>query len=253
MSAVTPFRKISRRQSSVRSPKTDTDRLVTGHAYLVKRIAYHLLARLPQWIEVDDLIQAGMVGLLQAAQAFDDDKNASFTTYAGIRIRGAILDEVRRGNWTPRSVHRAAREIAAASQKVENCTGGKATAVAVAETLGMSVDRYHKLTHDAATCRLVSYDSFTSEDGDDPLNVPDPHEPGPEAGLEEADLQATVAAAIGALPARLQLVLSLYYDDELTLREIGEVLSVTESRVCQLHREALARLRAEVERQVHPA
>jgi RNA polymerase sigma factor for flagellar operon FliA len=228
-------------------PVGELGELVASHRDLVVRIAYHLVSRLPASIEVGDLIQAGMVGLLQAAQSFRSDRNASFSTYAGIRIRGAILDEVRRGNWTPRSVNRATRQIAEAARRVETATGMAATPAEVAASMGISVERYFKLADDAVACRLVSFESASPEDDDQFTGFSEPHEPGPEAQLEQASRQEAVAAAIEDLPERMRLVLALYYDEELTLREIGEVLSVTESRVCQLHREALKRLQAVLE------
>jgi len=237
------------RQDPASKPHRDVDleALVADHRDLVVRIAYRLVSRLPASVEVGDLIQAGMVGLLQAAQSFRSDRNASFSTYAGIRIRGAILDEVRRGNWTPRSVNRATRQIAEAARRVETATGMAATPAGLAATMGVTVERYFKLADDAVACRLVSFDATSRDDEDHVAGLAEPHEPGPEAQLVEASRQEAVAAAIDRLPERLRLVLALYYDEELTLREIGEVLSVTESRVCQLHREALKRLQAALE------
>ncbi len=225
----------------------DLEALVADHRDLVVRIAYRLVSRLPASVEVGDLIQAGMVGLLQAAQSFRSDRNASFSTYAGIRIRGAILDEVRRGNWTPRSVNRATRQIAEAARRVETTTGMAATPADLAASMGVTMERYFKLADDVAACRLVSFEATFGADEDPAAGLSEPHELGPEAQFEEARRQEAVAAAIDRLPERLRLVLALYYDEELTLREIGEVLSVTESRVCQLHREALKRLQAALE------
>ena len=228
-------------------PVGELDELVASHRDLVVRIAYHLVSRLPATVEVGDLIQAGMIGLLQAASSFRSDRNASFSTYAGIRIRGAILDELRRGNWTPRSVNRATRQIAEAARRVETTTGMAATPAEVAASMGITVERYFKLADDAVACRLVSFESGSLDDEDRATGFSEPYEPGPETQLEQASRQEAVVAAIEGLPERMRLVLALYYDEELTLREIGEVLGVTESRVCQLHREALKRLQAVLE------
>ena len=223
------------------------DELVLRHADLVKRIAYHLVSRMPPNVEVDDLIQAGMIGLLDAARHYTASKGANFETYAGIRIRGAMLDEVRKSDWTPRSVHRTVREMSEVVRRIENETGREARATDVAAALGISVEDYHKAIADAASCRLFSFDQMGSSDDDGPVAHARDHNPGPQDDLEEDDFRKALAAAIEGLPEREKLVLSLYYDDELNLREIGAVLDVSESRVCQIHGQALVRLRARME------
>ncbi len=134
--------------------------LVLKHADLVKRIAYHLVSRMPPNVEVDDLIQAGMIGLLDAAKHYSANKGANFETYAGIRIRGAMLDEVRKSDWTPRSVHRNMREMADVVRKIENEKGHDASPSDIAGALGVSIEEYHKLVQDAASCRLFSFDQM---------------------------------------------------------------------------------------------
>jgi RNA polymerase sigma factor FliA len=223
------------------------DELVLRHADLVKRIAYHLVSRMPPNVEVDDLIQAGMIGLLDAARHYTASKGANFETYAGIRIRGAMLDEVRKSDWTPRSVHRTVREMSEVVRRIENQTGHEARAADVAEALGISVEEYHRALADAASCRLFSFDQMGSSDDDGPVAHTRADSPGPQDDLEEEDFRKALAAAIAGLPEREKLVLSLYYDDELNLREIGAVLDVSESRVCQIHGQALVRLRARME------
>jgi RNA polymerase sigma factor for flagellar operon FliA len=219
--------------------------LVLKHADLVKRIAYHLVSRMPPHVEVDDLIQSGMIGLLGAAKNYSADKGANFETYAGIRIRGAMLDEVRKSDWTPRSVHRNMREMADAVRRIENEIGHDASATDIARELGVSIEEYHKLVQDAATCRLFSFDQLgSSDDESSPANHARDERPGPFDHIKEAGFSAALAAAIGHLPERERLILSLYYDEEMNLREIGEVLEVSESRVCQIHGQALVRLRA---------
>jgi RNA polymerase sigma factor for flagellar operon FliA len=210
----------------------------------VKRIAFHLVSRMPPSVEVDDLIQAGMIGLLDAARQYTAQKGASFETYAGIRIRGAMLDEVRRADWTPRSVHRGVREMAEAVRRVENETGTEAKPADVARVLGVSLDEYHRLARDATACRLFSFEQMNPDDEDNPVDVVPDRGPGPADELELDGFRDALAAAIDGLPERERMVLSLYYDQELNLREIGEVLEVTESRVCQIHGQALVRLRA---------
>jgi RNA polymerase sigma factor for flagellar operon FliA len=221
------------------------DALVQEYAPLVKRIANHLRARLPEGIEVDDLVQVGLIALLDAARQYSPAKGASFETYAGIRVRGAMLDEVRATDWTPRSVYRRQRELTAAIQAVENRTGQAADARGVAAELGIPLEEYHQLVGQATACRMFSLDA-ADEDGEPVVGqLPDP-EAGPAAALESEELRQEVAAAIRSLPEREALVMSLYYDEELNLKEIGAILGVTESRVCQLHGQALARLRARV-------
>jgi RNA polymerase sigma factor for flagellar operon FliA len=214
----------------------DSDALVTRHAELVKRIAYHLAGRLPPSVEVADLIQAGMLGLLEAAENFTANRGASFETYAGIRIRGAMIDALRKLDWAPRSVHRKARAVAAAVRDIERETGREARDGEIAQRLGISLEEYHAIVQDAASCRLASLDDVmaaAAADAADPFR-------------ETADdgFRAALVRAIESLPEREKLVMSLYYGDELNLKEIGAVLKVTESRVCQLHGQALVRLRA---------
>jgi RNA polymerase sigma factor for flagellar operon FliA len=225
------------------SPAADSTRLVMQHADLVKRIAYHLAGRLPPQVEVDDLVQSGMIGLLEAAQHFTAGRGASFETYAGIRIRGAMLDALRKLDWAPRSVHRKARAAAAAIREVEARTGREANDADVATQMGVSLEHYHEIIQDALGCQLLRLND--SEDGEDstldrlPDNGPDPQG----QTLEDARRQAVIDA-INRLPERERLVLSLYYEQELNLKEIGAVLKVTESRACQLHGQALVRLKS---------
>ena len=242
--------------SQKRSPKPVVDgdvpvgevpqhELVIKHADLVKRIAYHLVSRMPPNVEVDDLIQSGMIGLLDAAKHYSPTKGANFETYAGIRIRGAMLDEVRKSDWTPRSVHRNMREMAEVVRKIENVKGQDASPVDIAEGLGVSIEDYHKLVQDAASCRLFSFDQMgSSEDESSPADHARDERPGPFDHIQDAGFRDALAAAIGTLPEREKLVLSLYYDEDMNLREIGEVLDVSESRVCQIHGQALIRLRS---------
>jgi len=219
--------------------------LVLKHADLVKRIAYHLVSRMPPNVEVDDLIQAGMIGLLDAAKHYSATKGANFETYAGIRIRGSMLDEVRKSDWTPRSVHRNMRQMAEVVRKIENTKGHDASPTDVAEGLGVSIEEYHKLVQDAASCRLFSFDQMgTNDDESSPADHAKDESPGPFDHIEHAGFREAMAAAINQLPEREKLVLSLYYDEEMNLREIGETLEVSESRVCQIHGQALVRLRA---------
>ncbi|MGB1239013.1 MAG: RNA polymerase sigma factor FliA [Pseudomonadales bacterium] len=220
--------------------------LIEKYAPLVKRIAHHLLARLPANIIVDDLIQSGMIGLLEAAKKYDASKGASFETYAGIRIRGAIIDEVRRGDWTPRSVHRNGRRITEAIQTVEGRTGRDASDTAIAAEMDISVAEYHKLLKDNVESRLFSVEELAGNDaGEGPSEqFADETEVGPQKHTEKGAFVASLASAIETLPERERLVLALYYDEELNLKEIGQILEVSESRVSQIHSQAAHRLRS---------
>lgn len=220
----------------------DESALVRRHADLVKRIAHHLAARLPSSVEVDDLIQAGVIGLLEAARHYSGTHGASFETYAGIRIRGAMLDELRQTDWAPRSVHRREREVAEAMREIEQAKGREARDHEIAERLRIGLAEYHAIVQDAARCQVLSLD-HGGEDGDETLDAPDDGA-GPLQRLQHDEFQRELAVAIGELPERERLVLSMYYERELNLREIGEVLKVSESRVCQIHGQALLRLRA---------
>jgi RNA polymerase sigma factor for flagellar operon FliA len=217
--------------------------LVLEHAALVKRIAYHLIARLPPTVDVEDLIQAGMIGLLEAAGNFSTTGGANFSTFAGIRIRGAMLDEVRKLDWTPRSVHRRMREMSRAIAQIEHREGRDARDHEIAAALGLSGEDYHALLQDAASARLSSLDDL-NEEQHAVVDRENAIEDEPLANLQDEGFRDQLAREIARLPEREQLVMSLYYDDELNLREIGEVLGVTESRVCQIHGQALARLRS---------
>lgn len=224
--------------------------LVEEHASLVKRIAHHLMARLPDSVQLDDLIQAGMVGLLEAARNFDHSKGASFTTFAGIRIRGAMLDEVRRGDWIPRSVHRNARRVSEAIRQLEIEHGCQPNDTQVAQALEMTLDEYHSLLQDSKGARLFSLDELLEESGQDVV-VHDVNDAQRDAAspirlVEQGKLHRNLVEAIKTLPEREQLVLSLYYDEELNLKEIGAVLGVSESRVSQIHSQAAARLRTKL-------
>ncbi|TCV94169.1 RNA polymerase sigma-28 (SigD/FliA/WhiG) subunit [Luteibacter rhizovicinus] len=219
------------------------DQLVRIHAPLVRRIAYHLMGRLPASVDVGDLIQAGMIGLLEAARNYSPTRAASFETYAGIRIRGAMLDELRKTDWTPRSVHRKLREVAEVTRQIENETGGDAEDAEVMKRLGIDALEYNQILADAASARLLSLSAPEGDEGA-AIDVADPDAQGPEGLFEEAGMREALVAAIDGLPEREKLVMSLYYEEELNLKEVGAVLGVSESRVCQIHGQALIRLRA---------
>lgn len=207
------------------------DRWVVEHATLVNKIGRHLIARLPAHIQLDDLIQAGMIGLLEAAQKYDPHKGASFETFAGIRIRGAMLDEVRRHEWVPRTLWKQKRVLSSAEERIEQKTGRMPENSALATELQMDLTLLHQLKNELMRsklehCRIEGIS-----------NMPTPLE-----DVQKMAFQQELTAAIAGLPEREGLVLSLYYDEELNLKEIGQVLGVSESRVCQIHSQAMIHL-----------
>jgi RNA polymerase sigma factor for flagellar operon FliA len=219
----------------------ESDQIVR-HASLVKRIAYHLINRLPPSVQIDDLIQAGMVGLLEAASNFNADMGASFETFAGIRIRGSMIDEIRRSDWTPRSVHRKYRSVAEVIRKIENETGEDARDADVALALGISLTEYHQILIDSSSSRIYSIETLEENSQDSIL--PGSGDKTPEETFKHDEYQRQLAQNIQKLPQKERLIMSLYYDDELNFREIGEILEVTESRICQLHGQALIRIKS---------
>ncbi len=223
----------------------DQNALIERHALLVKRIGLHLMTRLPSSVQLDDLLQAGMIGLLDAARNYDGSKGASFETYAGIRIRGAMIDEIRRGDWVPRSVHRNTRRISEAIDVVEQQHGRDAKDAEVAVQLGVSLDEYHSMLNEAACGRVVGIEDLGVSD-DVLSGEPEDDEDNNKAfsSLAKERFQQALAEGISHLPEREALVLSLYYDEEMNLKEIGQILSVSESRVSQIHSQAVHRLRA---------
>lgn len=219
---------------------------IERHSGLVKKIAHHLLGRLPANVQLDDLIQSGMVGLLEAQQNYDASKGASFETFAGIRIRGAMLDELRRGDWAPRSVHKNNREINNALRILENSLGRNPTDSEIAQYLNMELSQYHQVLKDVDSTKLIGIDDLgLSEDTILTEQVTETDSV-PLGEIIEGDFKSAMVEAIKTLPEREALVLSLYYDKELNLKEIGAVLDVSESRVSQILSQVTQRLRAKL-------
>jgi RNA polymerase sigma factor for flagellar operon FliA len=225
----------------------EKNQYVVQYAPLVKRIAYHLMARLPASVQVDDLIQVGMIGLLDAVSNYDDTQGAQFETYAVQRIRGAMLDELRQCDWLPRSARKALRQIETAMNALEQRVCRAPTEREVADELHLSLDDYQQLLLDARGCQLLHYEDLQTGDEEDFFErhcADDSAEPF--AILQDGRFREKLIEAIGILPEREKLMMAMYYEEELNLREIGEVLGVSESRVCQLHSQAMARLRGKL-------
>lgn len=223
----------------------DKEQLVQQYAQLVKRLAFQLMAKLPASVQAEDLIQNGMIGLLDAIGRFEEGLGAQFETYAVQRIRGAMLDGLRENDWVPRGVRREMRRVEEAIHLLEHRNGRAPSEVELAEALDMPLADYQKLLSEARGHQLVYLEDLTGDQGDDFLerNVVSA-EPDPLAILEDGEMRRLLVRSIEALPERERMVMALYYDEDLNLKEIGEVMGVTESRVCQLHSQAIARLRA---------
>ena len=222
------------------------DELVTQYAPLVKRIAYHLKARLPATVIVDDLLQAGMVGLLEASRKYDAGRGASFETYAGIRIRGAMLDELRRNDWAPKSVHRKVRDITEAIRAIENREGRDARDEEVVDSLEITKEEYYKTLQNISTHKVMSWDDL-GVDEDAIRSNTGIHKNGLQEELEKHNFKDKLTEAVASLPEREKMIVALYYESELNLREIGSTLNVSESRISQLLSQAHLRLRARME------
>lgn len=224
--------------------------LIERHLSLVKKIAQHLIGRLPALVQAEDLMQAGMLGLLEAAKNYNADKGASFETYASIRVRGSMLDEIRKNDWVPRSVHRNTRRISEAVRIIENKTGRDARDVEVANSLAMSLKEYHQILQDSNGVRIMGFEEVGIHEDSVAVGLAGPS-PSPLEGLQHQDFWQNLSKGIEGLPERERLVLKLYYEEELNLREVGEVLGVSESRASQIHSQAMLRLQSRLKEWSH--
>ena len=230
--------------------KADKDHLLTEHMPLVKRLAHHMKAKLPPSVEVDDLVQAGMIGLLDAISRYEETHGAQFETYAVLRIRGAMLDELRNSDWLPRSMRQNMRKIEAAMSALQQKLGHPPTESEVAKSLKLSLADYQDMLSDGGGHQLVYYEDFHDAEGNDSfLDRYAVDDADPLRSLMDGDFRQAVIDAIDALPPREKILMGLYYEEELNLKEIGAVMGVSESRVSQLHTQAVARLRASLREQ----
>jgi RNA polymerase sigma factor for flagellar operon FliA len=225
------------------------DRLILTYAPLVKYVAGRLGSGLPAHVDDDDLVSYGLLGLIGAIERFDPDRDIKFETYAISRIKGSIIDELRSLDWVPRSVRSRAREIERAIADLESKLGRAPTDEEISGKLGVSVDELNESLSEIGRTSIAALDElWTVSSGGDQIalidTIEDEQGPNPQSALDETEMREAIADAISRLPEREKLVVTLYYYEELTLREIGEVLGVTESRVSQLHTKAILRLKA---------
>jgi RNA polymerase sigma factor for flagellar operon FliA len=229
--------------------KAVRDRLILTYAPLVKYVAGRLGSSLPAHVDEGDLVSYGLLGLIGAIERYDPDRDIKFETYAIARIRGAIIDELRALDWVPRSVRSRARQIERAIGELEAKLGRAPTDEEIAAKVGVTVDELDNSLTDISRSSIAALDELWSVSGDgDQVSLLDTLEDDnisqPAEVLDETETREALADAIARLPEREKLVVTLYYYEELTLREIGEVLGVTESRVSQLHTKAILRLKS---------
>lgn len=227
----------------------DKSRQIDPYIPLVRRLAHHLIAKLPASVQIDDLIQAGLIGLMDAISRFEEGQGAQFETYASQRIRGSMLDELRSADWMPRGVRQAQRKIESAILKAEQELGRSPSESEVAVAMGLKLEEYQEMLFESRGAQLVFYDDYAEDgngegyldrqmDGDEHAN--------PMEMLGDQRFRQGLVAAIEALPEREKMLMGLYYEQELNFREIAAILGVTESRVCQLHTQAVTRLRTKM-------
>ncbi|WP_077037506.1 RNA polymerase sigma factor FliA [Pelomonas sp. KK5] len=226
----------------------DSNSLIRQYSPLVRRLAHQMIAKLPANVEIDDLIQVGLIGLTDAMSRFDSGQGVQFETFATQRIRGAMLDELRGGDWMSRGSRRQQREIEGAVHKLEQRLGRAPNESEIAAEMGTTLEEYQDLLGKVRGTQLIYLEDMSGDEGDDDFldrHVAD-HANNPMAVLQDHRMREALVAAIKNLPEREQYVMSMYYEHDMNLKEIAVVLKVTESRVCQLHSQAIARLRVKL-------
>ncbi|HLS88953.1 MAG TPA: FliA/WhiG family RNA polymerase sigma factor [Sphingobacteriaceae bacterium] len=227
--------------------------LISRHLHLVKYIASRMVVHLPPMVELDDLISYGVFGLLDAIEKFDYRRGVKFETYAYTRIKGAVLDGLRAMDWVPQSLRKQAKEVEAAYWQLYHQDGRPPTDEQVAQSLGMSQEEYSELSQRLSSTTVLSLEDVlgSGDDGDGSISLrdllADPESPDPLAAVQLSEAKDRLAAAIAALPERDQLIISLYYYEGLTVKEIAEILELSASRISQIHTRAIMRLRAHMQ------
>ena len=228
------------------------EQIVLEHTPLIRYIVNRIAVRLPSHIELDDLHNTGVIGLMDAIEKYDPDKNCKFKTYAEFRIKGAILDQLRSLDWVPRSVRQKSRKLEKAYGEVEQRLGRAATEDEVADSLGLEIGKFHGLLNQVRGVSLVNLEEIrgTNSDGDRAGTfadiIEDVHAVNPFASLKVLETKQVISDTISTLPEKERLVVSLYYYEDLNMKEIGNILGITESRVCQIHTKAVLRLRSKL-------
>jgi RNA polymerase sigma factor for flagellar operon FliA len=233
-------------------PATLKEQIVLEHTPLIRYIVNRIAVRLPSHIDLDDLHNTGVIGLMDAIEKYDPDKNCKFKTYAEFRIKGAILDQLRSLDWVPRSVRQKSRRLERAYGEVEQRLGRSASDEEVADSLGLQIEKFHEFLNQVRGVSLVNLEELrgTGSDGERTGSyadiVEDVHSENPFAALKLQQMKHLIADTIGGLPEKERLVVSLYYYEDLNMKEIGSILGITESRVCQIHTKAVLRLRSKL-------
>ncbi len=232
---------------------TQRDETIVKYAYLVKYIAGRMAMRVPPSVSFDELVSAGTLGLIHAVDRFDPDKQTDIKTFAEYRIRGAILDELRSMDWYSRSMRKKIQEIESAIRTIEARKGSQAADWEVAEELGIPLEEYHSVLSNIHSISLLSLDDFIRGEENDTINRRSFQEKivsddDPSENFSKLELKRVLTQAIKTLTEKEQLVISLYYFDELTLKEIGEVMGLTESRICQIHTQTLIKMKVRLKR-----
>ena len=230
----------------------DREALIRQHVPLVRRLAHHMIAKLPPNIELDDLIQVGMIGLTEALSRYEVTQGVQFETFATQRIRGAMLDELREGDWMSRSSRKSQKDIEKAVRRVEQKLGRSPLESEIAEEMGLSLPDYQSLLGKVRGTQLVYLEDMKwgSDEGEEGFlerhDVSDNDGVDPVELLRDQRLRTALVKAIETLPEREQYIMGMYYEHDMNLKEIAAVLGVTESRICQLHSQSIARLRAKM-------
>ena len=225
----------------------DTNAAIERYSPLVRRMAHHMLARLPASVQLDDIVQAGLIGLMDALNRYEESQGTQFETYASQRIRGAMLDELRSNDWLPRGLRRSLRDIEAAIAKLEQKLGRAPTEREMARQMGISLTEYQQQLQQARGYQLFHLEDFNAGDDDQFLDRHCPDESTePFGNLRDERFRAALIKAIDLLPEREKQLMGMYYEQELNFREIAAVFEVSESRICQLHTQAVARLRGKL-------
>ena len=233
-------------------PNDLKDQIVLEHTALIKYIVNRIAVRLPSHIDLDDLYSTGVIGLIDAIEKYDPEKNCKFKTYAEFRIKGAILDQLRSLDWVPRSVRQKSRKLERAYGEIEQRLGRAATDDEVADSLGLEIDKFHTMLNQVRGISMVNLEEVrgSNSDGDRTGTfadiTEDVHSENPFASLKLLETKNVISDTIGLLPEKERLVVSLYYYEDLNMKEIGGILGITESRVCQIHTKAVMRLRSKL-------